>query len=81
MTEQAVMRYFFALLFLVGLVIVCFTLSDRPWLIGIVLMVISVVCGGAVWAWHFNREAERRDLPKTMSIPQRDDDDDKAPKY
>lgn len=64
MTEQAMMRYFFAIILVAGLVILCFTLSDRPWLVGIVLILVGVVVGGPLWWWHFDREAERQDTPR-----------------
>lgn len=62
MTEQAFARYFCALLVVIGLVVLCVTLADRPWLVGIVLIVVGAGVGAPLWKWHLDDVAERGEV-------------------
>jgi hypothetical protein len=71
MTEQALMRYFFAIILVAGLIVLCIAIADKIWLVGLVLIVVGLVVGGPLWWWHFDKEAEAReaDRLRPMKVP------------
>jgi len=62
MTEVAFARYFCAFLVVFGLVILGIAFADRPWLVGLILVLAGVVIGAPLWKWHFDDMAERREM-------------------
>ena len=62
MTEQAMMRYFFAIILVAGLVILSIALADRLWLVGVIMILVGIAVGGPLWKWHFDAEAEAREM-------------------
>ena len=71
MTEVAFARYFCAFLVVLGLVILGIAFADRPWLVGLILVVAGGVIGGPLWKWHIDDVAERRELARLrpMKVP------------
>jgi len=63
-TEFAFARYFCALIVVLGLVLVGIAFADRPWLVGIVLIIVGGVIGAPLWKWHLDAEAEAREMAK-----------------
>jgi len=71
MTEVAFARYFCAFLVVFGLVILGIAFADRPWLIGLILVLAGVVIGAPLWKWHFDDMAEQRETARLrpMTVP------------
>jgi hypothetical protein len=61
MTEQALMRYFFTIILVAGLVIMSIALADRLWLVGLIMIVVGGVVGGVLWKWYLDEQAEARE--------------------
>lgn len=64
MTEQMLARYACALVLVAGVVILCITLADRLWLVGVVLIVVGAGVGAPLWVRHFNEQAEVREVQR-----------------
>lgn len=62
MTEQMLARYVCAIILVAGVVILCITLADRLWLVGVVLIVVGAGVGAPLWKWHFDDAAEARNV-------------------